>query len=69
MRKNPSLRDRMHALADEGHPDADNLRKLGDEFDAATKALRDGTGTPQSMLGAWARARKAWCAASGEPLV
>mgnify|MGYP000895492783 CR=1 FL=1 len=65
------LSEKMHALADSGHAEAKDLREKADAFDAATKGFY---GEPQTVdvrkfMGAYARARKAWCAATGEPLV
>lgn len=67
------LSDKMRAVNDE------ELTRLADEFDAATTALYAPSPSSQSeeeiklltrkMLGAWARARKAWCVYSGEPLI
>ena len=44
---------------------------LADKFDAATSGYyaEPQTVTAAQFLGAFARARKAWCAHSGEPLV
>ena len=70
MSENPSLADRMDALADH-HPRGEDLREKA-------KALREGIAgfyaNPQTIavptfLGRWARARMLWCEITGEPLV
>ena len=67
------LSRRMRALADKiGGTAAADLREKADAFDRATEAHNNGTGGPDSakrMLGAWARARRAYCGATGDPLV
>lgn len=66
------LSDKMRALADQGHPRAEELRAKAAEFDEKTEAAygpdgdRDKT---KSMLGAWARARRTYSECSGEPLI
>jgi hypothetical protein len=65
------LGTKMRALAATGHADADNLNKLADEFEAAQEGFyaADQTVPAPRFLGCWARARKAWSVASGEPLI
>jgi hypothetical protein len=65
------LSKRMRALVVERPELATTFNPLADSFDAATAGFY---GEPQSVsapafLGAFARARKAWCEATGEPLV
>lgn len=57
------LSEQMHALADKGHPRADELRAKAQELDDKIN------GEPRSMLGAWARARRLWCDCTGEDLI
>ncbi len=66
------LSDKMRALADSGHARAEELRTKADEFDAKAEAhygANGGPNTAQSMLGAWARARRLWSDCTGEPLI
>ena len=60
-----SLADRMRARGDA------TLDALADKLDEATRGFY---GDPQThnvaqFVGAWARARRAWCDATGEPLI
>lgn len=66
-----ALSERMHALADTGHARADELREKADAFDAATAGYYSNPQTVdvRKFMGAFARARRAWCEVSGEPLV
>lgn len=67
-----NLSARMRALHEAGtHDLPDNWIDIADAFDAATAGFY---GDPQTVdvrtfLGHYARARKAWCAATGESLV
>lgn len=61
----PSLMDRMRALADSGHPRADDLRREADALDHVC----DKDFNVKRMVGTWARARRVWSECSGEPLV
>jgi hypothetical protein len=66
-----TLSQRMHALAATGHIKADELRSKADALDAAANGFY---GEPQTVdvrqfMGAYARARLAWCDASGESLM
>jgi hypothetical protein len=69
------LADKMRALANSGHADAQRLRDLAAKLDVAVaKAYGpppspDAKAAAKSLLGAWARARRAWCDATGEPLI
>jgi hypothetical protein len=65
------LSDKMRALADTGHPDADDLIEKANALDEAFAAFYgvEQAIPAKSYLGAWARARKAWSNASGEPLL
>lgn len=62
------LSEKMHALADSGHPRAAELREKADAFDAATHgfmATDPPTHTAKQQLGTWARASRVYseCAA------
>lgn len=62
----------MRARADQdGLPPDHALRTLADEFQAAADGF---FATPQAcsvkgFVGAWTRARRTWCAYTGQPLV
>lgn len=52
---------KMHALADQGHPRADELREKATAFDVATHgfvATNPPTHTVKQMVGSWARANR-----------
>lgn len=58
------LAEQMRAAAESAGPIAgQNLLLLADELDA-----QDGS-NPLALLAAWARARRAYCAFTGDPLV
>ena len=69
MKTDTDLGRRMRARADaDGLPADHQLRTHADAFDKAATGVY---GTPQTtsvteFMGAWARARKVWCAYSGE---
>lgn len=65
-----NLSERMRQYAEE-YPVPDDWHEKADAFDAATTGFYADppTHTARQFLGAFARARKAWCAATGEPLV
>lgn len=63
------LGDRMRALADSGHPRAEELREKAAAFDAANPANAGEEWSAKRMMGAWARARRLWCDCTGEPLI
>lgn len=65
------LSNKMRALAKKGHPRAAELLDLAIKFDKAAKGFHSTpqTVTVKSFVGAWVRARKLWCAVSGEPLI
>lgn len=64
------LSAQMRRKADDDNLDCDHsLRLLADEFDEAAKAFAAEQCTVREFMGAWARARKAWCEYSGLPLV
>ena len=72
MAEQTDLSVKMIARADaDGLPADHELRVLAGQFDAATDGFyaTPQTVTVQGFMGAWARARKAWCAYSGEALV
>lgn len=63
----PEISEKMIALADRLNLPADHeLRVRAREF---TEACAAKDVNARRLLGAWARARKAWCAVTGEPLV
>jgi hypothetical protein len=67
-----TLSDAMIAKADELNlPHHHNLRVLARQFNEAAKGFYEEhpTYTPKQLLGAWARARRAWCDFTGEPLI
>lgn len=71
MTNEPSLVDKMRALAGEGHAQA---AELTDKADALEEATRGFYGEPQTVdvkrfIGCWARARRLWCDVSGDPLI
>lgn len=66
------LGEKMRKRADaDGLPDDHELRVLADKFDGAADGFyaEQQTVTAPAFMGAYARARRAWCAYSGEPLV
>lgn len=73
MSKATNLGDKMRELAARRpEPVASELRELGEAFDRASiKAYGiDGTSDDtKTMMGAWARARRAYCRETGESLV
>lgn len=71
--KRPRLTARMRELA-LTHPDlatAASLVETAQGFDDATDGFYaiPQTATVEQFLGAWARARRVYCEASGEPLI
>jgi len=63
---------KMRARADADElPDDHPLRVAADAFDAAMPGFHGEPQitTVQQFMGAWARARKAWCDYSGEALI
>ena len=67
-----NLSERMRALHKGAtHDLPDNWLELANKFDAATAGFYGDpqTVSVQEFLGHFARARKAWCAVTGEPLV
>ena len=66
------LSEKMRELADRvSEHEAVDLRSKADAFDSATEALNSRDPSPDAvkkMLGAWARARRAYCHSSGEDL-
>lgn len=63
-----SMRKRADA---DGLPPDHELRRRAEEFDRATigHMATPRTVDVKSFVGAWARARKAWCSYTGEPLI
>ena len=62
----------MRARADKDKLPTDHLlRILADRFDLDLNGYmaQERTCTPGQFLASWAKARKAWCAYSGEPLI
>lgn len=67
-----NLSSRMRALHAAGtHELPDNWMELADKFDEATEGFcaEPKTVNVRQFMGHFARARKAWCAVTGEPLV
>lgn len=67
-----NLSTRMRNLhADGTHKLPDNWLELADKFDAATAGFyaSEQTVSVAQFMGHFARARRAWCAVTGEPLV
>lgn len=60
----PSLADRMRRLAEKRPDIRDEFVALADKLDAITVE----TPIPQ-IVGRWAKARRRWCEATGEPLI
>jgi hypothetical protein len=72
VRINTELAKRMVARADADGLGADHqLRDLATKFEAAAVGFysEPQTVTVKSFMGAWARARRAWCNYTGEPLI
>jgi len=62
----------MRARADKDKLPTDHLlRILADRFDLDLNGYmaQEQTSTARQFLASWAKARKAWCAYSGEPLI
>lgn len=60
----------MRQKADDDNLDHDHpLRVLADEFDEAASRFAAEQCTVRQFMGAWARARTAWCEYTGVPLV
>ena len=66
-----SLSERMRAYVEAGNDVPDNWGELADAFDAATIGFyaEPQTVPVHKFVGCFARARKAWCDLTGEPLV
>lgn len=72
MKEATNLSTRMRNLHAAGtHELPDNWLELADNFDTATAGFyaSEQTVNVAQFMGHFARARKAWCAATGEPLV
>lgn len=66
------LAEKMVARADaDGLPPEHELRIKAAAFDTATAGFygAEQTVSVAQFMGCWARARKTWCAYSGEPLI
>jgi hypothetical protein len=64
------LSEKMHALADLGHPRAAELREKADAFDQATHGFQIAqpqTHTVKQQLGTWARANRVFSECSVIP--
>lgn len=61
------LAPKMRAYAAE-HRGNDHLVDLAAKLEAARDAP-EGEWSAKKLVGAWARARRAWCEVTGEPLV
>jgi hypothetical protein len=71
MTQQPGLADKMRDLAAKRSDLPTNWLETAEAFEAATKGFY---GEPQTVdvrkfMGCWARARKMWCAATGDSLV
>ena len=67
-----TLSEAMIALADGyGLPDHHKMRVLARQFNDATDGYYADppTHTQKRFIGAWTRARKAWCEFTGDPLI
>lgn len=65
------LSEKMHTLADRGHPRASELREKADAFDQATHGFmvaRPQTHTVKQQVGTWARASRVFdeCRPAGD---
>lgn len=66
------LAEQMRAIVERDNLPADHeLRIRADEFDAAAAGYwsEPQTVPVKAFMGAWARARRAYCAYTGEPLI
>ena len=63
------LSDKMRALA--AGKDLPHFEELAHDFDAAASGFyaEPQVVSEREFLRAWARARRAWCAETGEPLI
>jgi hypothetical protein len=70
-RPRTDLSIKMHALADEGHSKAAELRSAADAFDEASAGFYSEPQTcdVRKFMGSWARVRRILCDASGEALI
>lgn len=61
----------MHALADDGHDRATELREKANAFDVTTDGIfaEPQTHSPRQLLGTWARARRVYSECSGKSLL
>lgn len=69
---NTELAEKMIARADTDHIPADHeMRTKASAFDQAAKGYYNSPQTVdvKAFVGCWERARKAWCAYTGEPLI
>lgn len=66
-----ALSEHLRALAMEGHPEGDTLMERAEDLDRAAIAAFEQPQTVElhGFVGALIRARRAWCDATGEPLV
>lgn len=66
-----ALWQRMRVMAATGHELADELTAKADALEQAAAGFyaSEQTHSAKQLIGAWARARSVWCAATGEPLV
>ena len=66
------LATKMRERADkDGLPEGHPLRELAAAFDEACKGYYSEPQTydVRKFMGAWSRARRAWCECSGDPLI
>lgn len=66
-----ALWQRMRVMAATGHEMAAELTKRADELETVASGFYapEQTHSARQLIGAWARARATWCAASGEPVL
>lgn len=72
MEPRDSLADRMRARADaDGLPASHDVRTTADKMERAAEVAgrEGGVDNVRAMLSAWVRARKAWNAYTGEPII
>jgi hypothetical protein len=72
MTKEPTLAEKMRALAGGDHPRGPELIEKANALDVASAHFGEKGHTADDakrLLGCWARARRLWCDITGEPLI